>query len=452
MENSLTTVCPAIRTTMVDGSWIELKLPEEFDKLFVDGVLIDPRNGTPFEMDGYSAYLALTAIEIRTGHNFRKEKLRLLKAVLHRLDKIKPPFSHGSFTGSNREIHLRMTATAVRLLGEAFTDGLLPDIDALVRALRYHFSFSEDLNKGVWFLHDSLEVAATGVAYPDRRNPLYRRCKNHAWGSSLENNLVLNTHLDTLTTGIHILPLLPQADAVWLKKEIEAGIAALSYVLDIPSRIWNLLSKFDGMARNVLFNTYRDNFPAAKYFRKSITSIYFPIRVRFRSRWPNYVMGDGYLERDICLPGHSFEYHLVNVWDLARFAHQMRNSVFASHTDVIRKCEIIAERGIDYAIDSSYWNYVIWSTRVDGRAIMLCEALLLRLSCLESEEVPEKWLRAYCDVRRRVAPSPAVLGYDPLIGAGGRKISSRCGGGDYVDLLDGRRLKIDIPEMSCEWC
>ena len=62
------------------GGWVQLRLPEEFDKLFLDEVLIDPRTGTPMEMDGYSTYLALKAIEIKTGRSFRQERTRLLDA------------------------------------------------------------------------------------------------------------------------------------------------------------------------------------------------------------------------------------------------------------------------------------------------------------------------------------------------------------------------------------
>jgi hypothetical protein len=443
-ENSAT-LQQDILITMI-GSESKLILMKEFDKLFVDGNLTDPKNGTPMEMDGYSVYLALKFIEMKTGCTLSKEKTRLRDAVLRRLNEVEPPFSHGPFTGSSREIHMRFSAAAVRLLGEAFSDNLLPNSDILVRALRYHFSFSERLKLGTWFLHDSLEMAATEVPYPGTRT------KNNAWGSTKENNLVLNTHLDTLSTGILLLPILSNGDAVWLEQEIKSGLTALTNVLAAPRRIWFLFSQVDRVARAILFRSYRYDFWLMRRVRALLIRIYFPVRSQFRARWPNHIMGDGYLERDVSLPGTYFEYHLVNTWDLSRFAHQMRSSKFSSYTDLIRKCELIAERGIDYATCSSYWEYLIWSTRNTGIAIMLCEAILLRLLYLDGIEIPRKWLSAYCDLRRRVAPSPAILGYDPLVGrTGGANLAVRSDE-DCIDLLDGRRLKINICTKRYEWC
>jgi hypothetical protein len=437
MTGSSTPFQDSFLTTMV-GGWVQLRLPEEFDKLFLDEVLIDPRTGTPFEMDGYSAFLALKAIEIKAGASFRQERTRLLDAVIRRLDDVEPPFSHGAFTGSAREVHMRMTAAAVRLLGEAFTEGLLSSLEPLVRAVRYLFSFSDRLSVGTWFLHDSLEVAATGIPYPARRT------KNKAWGSSLENNLVLNTHLDTLTTGIHILPLLPVNDASWLTENIESGITALKAVLDTRAFIWRVVSPIDSLARSFIFHTYGRNFRGAYRLRRAIEFILG----RFRSRWPSFVMKDGYLERDIGLLDKNYGYHLVNIYDLTRFAHKLRTSVFSYNMELIGKCELIADRGIDYAIDGPYWRYV---ARTDKMAMLLCEAILSRLSYLSDEVPPQNWIRAYCDVRRRVAPTPALLGYDPLIGRIGGEISAGSQREDLITLVDGRRLKIKPAINSFAW-
>ena len=47
------------------GSNIAAALPGELSLLFKDGILIDRRNGSPMEMDGYSAYLALKLWNLR---------------------------------------------------------------------------------------------------------------------------------------------------------------------------------------------------------------------------------------------------------------------------------------------------------------------------------------------------------------------------------------------------
>ena len=432
-------------TTMV-GSWIQLRLPEEYDRLFVNGILIDPGTGTPMEMDGYSAYLTLRALEIKTGDDFEKERRGILEAVMRRLNETEPPFSHGEFTGSVQEVHMRMTAAAVRLIVEAVKDGLLPNSDALIRASRYLFSFSERLNKGCWFLHDSLELAATGIPYPGKR------ILNNAWGSSTENNLVLNTHLDTLTTGIYILPFLPQGDANYLSNKIKEGIVALHMVLNDSPKIWRLFSSIESVVRTTLFITFRSNTQLARYIRGLIRLTCFGVRARLRSRWPLYVMADGYLERDVSLFGTSYEYHLVNVYDLIRLAYQLRTSDFHNHTDLINKCEAIAERGIDYAIRSTYWDYLIWSSKRERRAVvLLCEAIISLLAYLKDDEVPQSWLHVYCHLRHRVAPSSALLGYDPIIGRMGTEIPMIADDQEVVTLLDGRRLRIRMSSGKHEW-
>ena len=437
---------PGARITVV-GSFVELDLPADLSRLFVDGRLVDPRNGTPMEMDGYSAYLALKAIERATGTTLTPEKSRLLDAVLRRLDGSIPDFGHGAWTGSNDEIHMRFTAAAVRLLSEALRDGLLADTTALLRAFRYHLSFREPIGFGTWFLHDSLEKGAV------REANVGKRTRNRAWGSSIENNLVLNTHLDTLTTALDVLPLLSPIETAKLEPIVESGLAALKGVLGAPGRVWARLSRIDHVARDLMFRAYGSKGLAARLLRSVLVRIYYPARARFRAAWPVFAMGDGYLERDISLRGRALEYHMVNVYDLARFAQKMRSSKFASHARLIGMCEALADRGLDYAVRSSYWHYVTWSMASSSRAIILCEAILLRLAYRRDQQIPRHWLDAYCEIRRRLAPSPAILGYDPFVvrsppDGGPVRFGS---GEDHLHLLDGRRLTIDIRRAEYAW-
>ena len=74
------------------------------------------------EMDAYSIYLALKAIELSTGSSLQALKKRLADAVVRRMDQCGGFWRHGAWTGSELEIHMRFTAAAIRLLVEAAQD------------------------------------------------------------------------------------------------------------------------------------------------------------------------------------------------------------------------------------------------------------------------------------------------------------------------------------------
>ena len=140
----------------------------------------------------------------------------------------------GAWTGSVKEIHMRFTSAAIRLLAEAFADGLIDNPRIVLDALKRHLSFAEDLVHGTWFLHDLLERPEAGLPNP---RGAAGRISNHAWGSSTTNCLVLNTHIDTVSTCIYLLKELQLSapDREYLLSTIDAGMAALKCVLT-PNR------------------------------------------------------------------------------------------------------------------------------------------------------------------------------------------------------------------------
>ncbi|WP_354098982.1 hypothetical protein [Bradyrhizobium sp. S3.2.12] len=425
----------------VVGSFIGATLPDDIDSFIHDGICVDPRNNTPMEMDAYSLYLGLRALEQTQGTSFSEQRTRLAKAVLRRMSDCDGFWSHGAWTGSPREIHMRFTAAAVRLLTEAQLDGLDVPTSLILDALKRHLTFAEPLSSGTWFLHDSLEAAETRISHPH----LVR--SNNAFGSTPLNCLVLNTHADTLLTITYVLAHAKDIgvdDRLSLTSSLTSGIAALKLVLHTPQGIVRrCFTAIDSFVRAGLFQTYASRSSLNRAVKKLILRLYFPLRQRFRSWLPTFVFTDGYTERDISLPGTSFEYHLVNLYDLSRLLAQLKRSDLVRDAKFVETCEAIVDRGLDYAIRGPYWNYLIAATEENTRSIILCETIIGRLDARDDQPVPDHWIEGYCRIRRRLPPTPALAGYDPALVQPAAQRELKSSNLDIILLSSGKRLEID---------
>ncbi|MDE2111706.1 MAG: hypothetical protein KGJ79_11245 [Alphaproteobacteria bacterium] len=436
-------------TVSVIGSFVTRRIPEDLPLLFQGGIAIDPRNDTPMEMDAYSIYLALKALERTSGRDYSTERTALVEAVVGQMQICGGFWSHGAWTGSRREVHMRFTAAAIRLLAEALEDGLVNDPELIVDALERHLSFSERLSCGLWFLHDTLETEWAGVAHPHKPR------RNKAWSSSEKNCLVLNTHMDTLSTLLHVMRRVPMRDQdkVRFQLLVREGLHSLKAVL-MPSVSlrWRTFAAVDSIIRSVVFASYIGRLPRSRHLERKVLKVlrigilgaYFSLRRAIRSHIPAFAFPDGYLERDISLMGASFEYHVVNAYDLARLMTQAREYGLAVDDGLFDRCDELIDAAINYAIGSSYWKYHLATTSETTRAILLCEAILLRASSLEPSGIPKGWIKAYCAIRRVLPPSAAILGYDPFIVAGASPNllpPDRC---DLIRLRSGKTLMIDL--------
>jgi len=401
---------PVQARVSIVGSFQSADLPGELDQFFRDGVLVDRRNGTPMEMDAYSLYLGLKAIEARSGADLDQQRRRLVEAVLSRLRAKDGFWAHGAWTGKDNEVHMRFTAAAIRLLVEAQRDGLPPLPETIVGALKKHLSYSERLPSGVWFYHDSLEVPGLSDHYRNAN-------RFHAWGGSRENCLVLNTHLDTIATVLHVLDHveMSEQDRAWFVAQVNQGLASLAMVLDDkPSLLWAVLGPIDALVRMILFRTMLRFPKLGGKLNRVASKTYYRARLFLKQRSPRFALFDGYIERDIGLGGTAFEYHLVNIYDLARFLNQARISRFAVDARLLDSCAKLVDRGIDHAVRSAYRDCWRETFKTNCRATLLCETILARLATLPAGEVPRHWVSAYCEVRRKLPPTPALMGYDPL--------------------------------------
>jgi hypothetical protein len=393
------------------GSTLAADLPKDLDSFFRDGILVDRRDGNPMEMDGYSAYLAFRAMEQRFRCDFSRERRRIVGALLRRQVECRGFWYHRHWTADPRETHLRFTSSAIRLLVEGWRDDLLDSTQPLETALRIHLSFYEPLGgRAKWFLHDSFELGASADAYPLL---LYR---NELWGSSPANSLTLNTHVDTLLTLLILHTYDPELSKTLrqqIRNDIEAGLDTLGLVLAGQARS-GLLERLDASLRKAMlrFNTAGEGLDQRRRLSRRVVRRLGRLRTRAKlSRFPTFQRADGFLERDLGPASCPFYYHVCNIWDLCRLSRMLE--VNGHPSGRFELLEHIVGKAVDYAFSRAYWDYTIRSCRYSGVAVALAEALSILLRRPSAERLA--LLKRYLEIRRLLAPSPALVGFDPSV-------------------------------------
>jgi hypothetical protein len=443
------------RITVV-GSFEEATLPSELSTFYSDGTFINRQYKKPMEMDAYSLYLGLKALERRESRDFSVERKALVNAVIGRMTTCNGFWAHGLWTNSDAEIHMRFTAASLRLLGEAWTDGLLTDPSVIVSALKKHLSYRAEIECGTWFLHDSLEMVNACRQHPLKPFP------NSVWGSSHLNCLVLNTHVDTLSTAIYLLQRLELSalDRRYFHDLVQSGLKALSFVLSQRmTRNARLFAGADAKSRSVLFSLFAlPDWQITTICRKVFYKLYFSARQRVQIHFPLFVFPDGYIGRDIGIRINHLEYHYVNASDLANLMIQLKESTQFYDQELFERCGVVVDNAIDYAVRSTYRWYLLSSMSNCARAILVCEAILARLSTMAYGTAPVHWIQAYCRIRRSLPPTPALIGYDPFVVSTGLLQRPLTDGWDYGVLRNGRcfavnyqedRLFLDCDERAC---
>ncbi len=431
-------------------SGVETDIPKDFSHFFVDGVPINRKVGIPKENDVYNLYLGLRTQEIVEGSDNRSLRKRLVRGVTDRLKACGGLWAHRQWPGSTEGNGLRSTADGILILVEGYRDGLIEDVGFIVSTVRRHLSFSEPLgNGGLWFYHDSFESSEHA---PD--NP-QKPCNNFAWGSSKGNALVLNTHVYTLITIMQVLRSvenLPTRDSQDFSQHVEAGLKALEYVLQPKGGLGaSLFQSLDGLARNHLFQKGNDS-QSRPFINRGFGSVYFNrLRPFLKGRFPCFQSKDGYLERDIGYAGMGFNYHLVNTWDLARLANQLERSGHGKH--LAEKATQMALSGLQYVFSPEYRKFLdYFAQSIPGYPILICEILFTFF--LREELLNELWIQRYISIRRTTLPTPAILGYDPLVINRGltkeipmfREFEINTGSADILILLSGQYLIINFTD------
>ena len=262
------------------------------------------------ENDAHALYVLFSGLFRATGKGiYQLFKQQLIRSVLAR-QADDGGWYHGEWT-DRMESHFRLHTSALHLLQDAWEEcGDAEVAEALRRGAEFLLARADHLDEGIWFLHDSLELSEASM----RESP-FVWLPSHAFGKSVSNMLVLNSHWDT-TVAIDRAAAL-SGDA-WREAVAAANRATAQVLVARPAEALYRLA-FGLIALSFLPTERAAALPLWRRALKRVGWKYLIPRFHhLKRRFPRLVMPGGYLDRALSLKGISTAYQAINVMDLVR--------------------------------------------------------------------------------------------------------------------------------------
>jgi len=263
------------------------------------------------ENDAHALYVLFSGLFRATGKGiYQLFKQQLIRSVLAR-QADDGGWYHGEWT-DRMESHFRLHTSALHLLQDAWEESGDTEVaEALRRGAEFLLARADRLDEGIWFRHDSLELSEASM----RQSP-FAWLPSRAFGKSVANMLVLNSHWDT-TVAIDRAAALPGGDA-W-REAVAAANRATAQVLAARPAEWLYRLAFGLIALSFLPTERAAALPLWRRALKRVGWKYLIPRFHhLKRRYPRLVMPGGYLDRALSLKGISTAYQAINVMDLVR--------------------------------------------------------------------------------------------------------------------------------------
>lgn len=375
------------------GSCTVIQYPQDIELFFNQLNLVDVRHGSRMEMDA----LPLLFLADMAGDELLRK--RIVTGLLKNLEDSGGDLWKCGMWGHD-EVHLRFSSVALRLMllnQQEFDDKLV------IHCLANHLSHHEKSLGGVWFYHDSIET---------NKQAYYKTWSGKAFDNASANNmLILNTHIDTLVTLF--LAKSKGVDVEQVELYIADAIKALETYFLQAQTVSGVRAVVDRFARNTMLRGLgnRDLWSRGSVYLLN-RFYYRGLRYAQKQKYSVRAFNDGFLERDIRLTGPSLEYHIVNIWDMARLLLWMEYTDF-NKPSVTSKLMTYAEQGLRYCFESSpYRDYLQRISKSKGISNELLEAIAI-VTVLGKRNT---WLAdLYLDWRTFAVASPGILGIDKTI-------------------------------------
>jgi len=400
------------------GSCSVIDYPNDVERFFDQGNLVDIRNGSLMEMDVLPLYFL-------AKHDNDQQFIERLALALNK----NLADSHGELWrcgvwGCN-ESHLRFTSIALRFMmlnNEIYTE------DQVVTKIHAHLSHSEVVQGGRWFYHDSIETNKQRYYLPWQGSPCI--------GASANNMLILNTHLDTLTTLLMAKKLALPVDNI--EAYIADGLLALEHYFAETVVVTPLWSKIESLMRNCLLLSSSYEHRLSRLFAKVIKRLYYAKgRYWYKKRVNVRAFSDGFLERDIRLFGSDLEYHVVNLWDMSKLLLWMNYNNWQNKT-IEKQCVNTILAALKYCANAMFFKRYLQKISVNkGVSNEILEAIVIMMSL----GYGENWLaELYFQYRRYAAPSCGILGLDVTVSGFTRDLN--------FDLTAEQREQLDVIQFA----
>ncbi|MGY6274690.1 hypothetical protein [Methylomonas sp. MgM2] len=301
------------------GSHSSINKPSDLYRYLIFGSVYDARYSWPHnkrcfsENEAHSLYTIYSGLERSTGKSlYRYFQLQLVLSVIHRQSD-DGGWYHGMWTDSS-ECHYRLHTSAVHMLLDEYARSKCPTVKiALEKAVNFLSKTTDQLDCGVWFLHDSLELSETAM-----NNGPFRWIPNKTLGKKASNMLVLNTHLDS-TIAINRYAQLTgdrQYDEL-----ISSALNSTRAVLSLQPANWLYKPLFWAIGLTMLPTDIAKELPLLVRAIKRIASEYLVKKLPdIKAKFPRLVMPNGYIDRELSLRTWAIDYQTINLMDLARYA------------------------------------------------------------------------------------------------------------------------------------
>lgn len=302
------------------GSHGCISKPADLYRHLINGVVFDLRYSWPnnkkcfSENEAHALYTVFSGLEKATGKaTYRYFQQQLVLSLIQRQSD-DGGWYHGMWTDSS-ECHYRLHASGVHLLMDEFQRTGCPHVEtALQKAAAFLSKTADQLDCGIWFLHDSLELSEQAMS-----SGPFKWIANKTLGKNVSNMLVLNTHLDT-TIALNRYAQLTGDNQY--KELVASALAPTCAVLSLKPADWLYKPLFWAIGLTMLPTDKASKLPlpvraikrlAAQYLIKKLPDI--------KARFPRLVMPNGYIDRELSLRTWAIDYQTINLMDLARHAY-----------------------------------------------------------------------------------------------------------------------------------
>ncbi|OUS15924.1 hypothetical protein A9Q88_09225 [Gammaproteobacteria bacterium 50_400_T64] len=273
-----------------------------------------PHNKKCFsENEAHALYTAYSGLEKATGKTlYRYFQQQIVLSVIQR-QADDGAWYHGMWTDET-ECHYRLHTSAVHLLMDEFDRSGCEQVKtALEKGVAFLAQTHDQLDCGIWFLHDSLELNDEAM-----NSGPFQWISNGTLGKRPSNMLVLNTHLDT-TIAINRYQTLT-GDRQY-SELIKSALVSTHTVLALQPANWLYKPLFWAISLTMLPTDKARQLAAPVRAIKRIAADYLIKKLPdIKARFPRIVMPNGYIDRELSLRTWAVDYQTINLMDLARYA------------------------------------------------------------------------------------------------------------------------------------
>jgi len=299
------------------GSHGCINKPADLYRHLIHGSVYDLRYSWPHhkkcfsENEAHALYTVFSGLEKTTGkviYRYFQQQL-VLSLIQRQADD--GGWYHGMWTDSS-ECHYRLHTSGVHLLMDEFQRTSCPQVKAsLQKAVVFLSKTTDQLDCGIWFLHDSLELSVQAM-----NSGPFKWIANKTLGKSVSNMLVLNTHLDT-TIAIN-----RYGRITGDKQYQDLVVSALNStraVLGLNSADWLYKPLFWAIGLTMLPTDQASKLSFPVRAIKRFTADYLIKKLPdIKASYPRLVMLNGYIDRELSLRTWAIDYQTINLMDLAR--------------------------------------------------------------------------------------------------------------------------------------